>query len=223
MALEEVSKRRNLIALSICMALVQIALYYLVASTIRSDGSLAIVQPDTLLYCQAARRIAEGFPFSFSAGTGVSTGTTSVLYPFFLAVPYLIGFKGHSLIAAGFLLNSAFYIVFVVGWVLVACHAFAERPISRFVSSLLVSLFGPFAFCALAQSDIGLWMAVSAWLAFGLPGEGAYMCRLFSSHHGFVPREWLLCFPFWLSLSLICFASAELALMRWLQGYPCCL
>lgn len=168
MALEEVSKRRNLIALSICTALVQIALYYLAASTIRSDGSLAIAQPDTLLYCQAARRIAEGFPFSFSAGTGVSTGTTSVLYPFFIAVFYLIGFKGHSLIAAGFLLNSAFYIVFVVGWVFVACHAFAERPVSRFVSSLLVSLFGPFAFCALAQSDIGLWMAVSAWLAYGL-------------------------------------------------------
>ena len=168
MALEEVSKRRNLVAMGICVALIQIAFYYLAASTIRSDGSLAIVQPDTLLYCQAARRIAEGFPFSFSAGTGVSTGTTSVLYPFFLAVPYLIGFKGHSLIAAGFLLNSAFYIVFVVGWVLVACQAFAERPISRFVSTLLVSLFGPFAYCALAQSDIGLWMAVSAWLAYGL-------------------------------------------------------
>ena len=129
---------------------------------------MAIAQPDTLLYCQAARRIAEGFPFSFSAGTPVSTGTTSVLYPFILAVPYFLGFKGGSLLTAGFGLNAIFYLLFVVGWGMVACRVFAERPLSRVVSVALVAAFGPFAYCALAQSDIGLWMAVSAWLAYGL-------------------------------------------------------
>ena len=129
---------------------------------------MAIAQPDTLLYCQAARRIAEGFPFSFSAGTAASTGTTSVLYPFILAVPYLLGFRGGCLLTAGFGLNAIFYLFFVVGWGMVACRVFAERPLSRVVSITLVAAFGPFAYCALAQSDIGLWMAVSAWLAYGL-------------------------------------------------------
>ena len=77
MSVDELADRRNLLALAGCVALVQIAVYYLMGATIRSDGAMAIAQPDTLLYCQAARRIVEGAPFSFSAGTAVSTGTTS--------------------------------------------------------------------------------------------------------------------------------------------------
>ena len=164
----EFSRKRNLIVLACCAGLIQVACYYLAGATVRGDGAMAISQPDTLLYCQAARRIAEGFPFSFSFGTAASTGTTSVLYPFVLAVPYLLGFKGGGLILAGFLLNAAFYLLFLAGWVFVACRAFAERPVARFVSVALLASFGPFAYCALAQSDIGLWMAVSAWLAYGL-------------------------------------------------------
>ena len=166
--MNDISEKRTLVTVAGCVAVVQIALYYLAASTIRSDGALAIAQPDTLLYCQAARRIAEGSPFSFSPGTAVSTGTTSVLYPFLLAFLYWGGFKGTALIAAGFVLNAVLYLAFVVGWTFVACRVFAERPVSRIVSVALLALFGPFAYCALAQSDIGLWMAVSAWLAYGL-------------------------------------------------------
>lgn len=164
----EISKGRNLLLLAGCVALVQVACYYLAGATVRSDGSLAIAQPDTLLYCQAARRIAEGFPFSFSEGTAVSTGTTSVAYPFILAVPYMLGCKCGALLTAGFLLNAIFYLLFVVGWGAVACRVFEDRPAARVVSVALLALFGPFAYCALAQSDIGLWMAVSAWLAYGL-------------------------------------------------------
>ena len=164
----DISKRCNLLLLAGCIALIQIACYYVVGATVRSDGGMAIAQPDTLLYCQAARRIAEGFPFSFSEGTAASTGTTSVAYPFVLAVPYMLGCKGGALLTAGFLLNAIFYLLFVVGWTSVACRAFVERPIARVLSVALVASFGPFAYCALAQSDIGLWMAVSAWLAYGL-------------------------------------------------------
>ena len=170
MYLEEISKKRNLLSIAVCVAVVQVAFYYLVASMIRSDGSLAIAQPDTLLYCQAARRIAEGFPFSFSSGTAVSTGTTSVLYPFLLAFFYWMGFKGSTFLAAGFALNAVFYLLFVVGWGLIACRVFEAgiRSVARIISVALIVLFGPFAYCALAQSDIGLWMAVSAWIAYGL-------------------------------------------------------
>ena len=168
MGYSEISEKRNLLLLAGCIALIQVAGYYLVGATVRSDGAMAIAQPDTLLYCQAARRIAEGFPFSFSAGTAASTGTTSVLYPFILAVPYFFGFTGGSLLTACFVLNAIFYLLFVVGWGLIACRVFEDRPRARVLSVALLTSFGPFAYCALAQSDIGLWMAVSAWLAYGL-------------------------------------------------------
>ena len=91
------------------------------------DGALGTPEAQAVVPA-AARRIAEGFPFSFSEGTAASTGTTSVLYPFVLALPYAIGFTGGALFAAGFLLNAVFYVLFVLGWSAVACRAFAERP-----------------------------------------------------------------------------------------------
>ena len=148
------------------IGVVQMAFYYLAGATVRSDGGFGIAQPDTLLYCQAARRIVEGHPFSFSAGTAVSTGTTSVLYPFVLAIPYALGATGDALFRVGFILNAAFYLVFLLGWGL-TIRAKLANPFARIVAALLVALSGQAAYCAAAQSDIGLWMAVSALMIMG--------------------------------------------------------
>ena len=164
----EIHKRRSLLLFAGCVALIQIACYYVAGATVRGNGGMAIAQPDTLLYCQAARRIADGFPFSFSEGTAVSTGTTSVIHPFILSIPYLLGCRGAALLSAGFFLNAIFYLLFVFGWGAVACRALDKHLVARTVAVVLLATFGPFAYCALAQSDIGLWMAVSAWLAYGL-------------------------------------------------------
>lgn len=159
---------RKLVCWMLCIGLFQVAAYYLAGALVRSDGGFAIGQPDTLLYCQAARRIVEGHPFSFSAGTAASTGTTTVLYPFVLAALYAIGFTGDALIRAGFFLNALLYLAFLFGWGLVLRRIFADRPIAHATAALLISLFGPTAYCAMAQSDIGFWMAVSAFIAYGL-------------------------------------------------------
>lgn len=157
-----------MVPLMLLIGIVQIAGYYLMSTTIRSDGGFAVPQPDTLLYCQAARRIAEGHAFSFSAGSVASSGTTSVLYPFLLAVPYLLGAAGDSLLRAGFALNASFYLVFLCIWARIYLALFSERSISLATASLLTALFGPFAFCALSQSDTGFWMAISAGIVWGV-------------------------------------------------------
>ena len=105
-----VSERVPLLLLPLLAGVIQIACYYLAGMFASPDGAMPIPQPDTLLYCQAARRIVEGAPFSFSVGTAPSTGTTSVLYPFVLAIPYALGFTGDSLISAGFWLNAVFFL-----------------------------------------------------------------------------------------------------------------
>ena len=70
---------RHIAALLFFLGAFQIAGYYLAGALVRSDGGFAVPQPDTMLYCQAARRIAEGHPLSFSAGEAPTTGTTSHL------------------------------------------------------------------------------------------------------------------------------------------------
>lgn len=167
MELRDFPSRKNLLVLILCIGLIQIAAYYVSGMLATQDGCMAVPQPDTLLYCQAARRIVDGHPFSFSEGTAVSTGTTSILYPFLLAVPYALGATGDSLLTAGFLLNAAFYLVFLLGWG-VAILEWVEEQRPRLVAMLLLSLAGQPAYCCMAQSDIGCWLAVSGLLAAGL-------------------------------------------------------
>ena len=167
MTFSKLTSRQTIATLMLSIGLLQIAAYYLAGMLASPDGSMAVPQPDTLLYCQAARRIAEGYPFSFSNGSAVCTGTTSVLYPFILSVPYLLGAKGDALLTAGFALNAIFYLVFLLGWAK-AVQSWLERPVARLVATLLIALSGQIAFCAMAQSDIGCWLAASGWLAAGL-------------------------------------------------------
>lgn len=165
-------KSPKIVKLVVCLALVQVAAYYLAAVFAGVDGKVACPQPDSLLYLQAARRIVEGHPFSFSEGTAVCTGTTSVLYPFILAIPYWLGARGGSLFTAGFLLNALFYLVALVAWSKAAA-GWLKRPSSRVVAALLTVGSGAYAYAAFAQSDIGIWLAVSGLLAWGLACDKA--------------------------------------------------
>lgn len=156
-----------MILLALLIGIIQSALYWLVAMVTTPDGSWAPPQPDTLLYCQAARRVAEGHPFVFSAGSLPSTGNTTVLYPFLLALPYLMGFAGDALMAAAHVLNSVFFLVFLASWTAVFCR-WIEKPQAQVVGVLVLAIFGQTAYAAFAQSDIGFWLAISGLLAYSL-------------------------------------------------------
>ena len=163
----DVMKFRNLVKLALCLGLFQVAAYYFAGAMAGVNGGIACPQPDTLLYCQAARRIVEGHPFSFSIGSSVCSGTTTIIYPFILAIPYALGCTGGALLVAGFFLNSVFYLIGLLSWT-VAVHKWARDYASCVVAVLLIALSGAYANAALAQSDIGLWLAVSGLLAAGL-------------------------------------------------------
>lgn len=158
---------RLLAALLFSIGILQIAGFWFAGAMVNGSGPLAIPQPDTPLYLQSARRVAEGFPFSFSTGSAVSTGSTTVLHPFLFALPYLMGFDGGSFIACSFVINAAFYLVFLFCWGAVIRRWVAD-PASRLMAVLLLGFFGQTAYAAMALSDIGLWLAVSSLFVAGL-------------------------------------------------------
>ena len=163
-------EKANWITLMLCVGVIQVSAYYFASATVRPDGCLAVAQPDSALYLQAARRIVEGFPFSYSAGEAVCTGTTSVLYPLVLAVPCVLGLHGAASVAAAFLLNAAFYLLFLFCWARVIDLKVRE-PADKAVAGIALALFGHPALVSLAQSDIGLWLFVSSLLAWGLAAD----------------------------------------------------
>lgn len=153
----------ELLKLMLFCGLIQIGAYYFVGAMASPTNHVALPQPDTILYCQAARQIAEGQPFIFSPGDKPSTGTTSHLYPFLLAIPYALGATGDNLITAGFALNAVFYLIFILAWGVIAIRL-CQTPLARGVAGLLLALNGQATISALSQSDTGLFMAISAGL-----------------------------------------------------------
>lgn len=158
---------RRFAVLLFTLGFLQIAGYWFAGAMVNGPGPLAIPQPDALLYLQTARRVAEGHPFCYTVGSAPCTGTTSVLHQFVLAPFYLLGAKDESLVAAGFVLNAFFYLVFLAGWGCVIWRRVAD-PLARWLAGAGLALFGQVAYSAMAQSDIGMWLAVSALMAAGL-------------------------------------------------------
>lgn len=158
---------RLLAALLFSLGILQVAGFWFAGALVNGPGALAIPQPDAPLYLQAARRVAEGFPFSFSAGSAVSTGSTTILHPFLFAIPCLLGIADDSFVACAFVINALFYFIFLFSWGAVI-RSWVRDPFARILAVVLLALFGQTAYAALALSDIGLWLAVSGLFMAGL-------------------------------------------------------
>jgi len=62
-------------------------------------GTWSAPLDDVFIHFDFARETARGRPFQWSEGAGYSSGGTSLLYPFVLAVGYLLGFRKLDLMA----------------------------------------------------------------------------------------------------------------------------
>lgn len=63
----------------------------------QTGGEWSAPLDDVFIHFDYARATARGFPFQWSEGNGFSSGNTSVLYPFVLALGYWLGFQGLEL------------------------------------------------------------------------------------------------------------------------------
>ncbi len=75
------------------------ALSFWVPGLRATGGPFPVPLDDVFIHFNYARSIAEGHPFEWISGQGYSSGESSPLYPFLLAVGYLVGFRGTSLAA----------------------------------------------------------------------------------------------------------------------------
>lgn len=64
---------------------------------LQTRGEWSAPLDDVFIHFDYARAAARGFPFEWSEGNGFSSGNTSILYPFVLAIGYLFGFRNTNL------------------------------------------------------------------------------------------------------------------------------
>lgn len=82
---------------------------------IQTRGEWSAPLDDVFIHFDYARAAARGFPFEWSEGNGFSSGNTSILYPFVLALGYLGGLRSTNLMVwAGFVAIVSMLLFFVV-------------------------------------------------------------------------------------------------------------
>ncbi|MCZ2094827.1 MAG: hypothetical protein LC121_00885, partial [Anaerolineae bacterium] len=93
-----VSPRRSLFILLICvaLALVVFTFYYTISRT-QGGGQVVMPLDDAYIHFQYAHQIAVGQPYVYNPGLPATSGATSFLYPYLLAVGDLLGFRGLNL------------------------------------------------------------------------------------------------------------------------------
>lgn len=161
------NSQKNILTITLCIALTIISCTYILLST-AGDGVQSLAEPDTLLYLQYAKNLAQGNPYVFTEGDSPSTGSTTHLLPYLLAGLYRLGATGTAFVVAGFILNSFFYLgILTLFWLITR----KWYPEGQWLVMLMLVLSGHLASAVLRQTDIGLFTllttATFACLVYG--------------------------------------------------------
>jgi len=92
---------------------------------VQTGGEWSAPLDDVFIHFDYARATARGYPFQWSVGNGYSSGNTSLLYPFVLALGYLAGFRGSLLMVWAGIVAC----VSVFGLLVAARRLFAPLPV----------------------------------------------------------------------------------------------
>jgi hypothetical protein len=148
----------------------------------QTRGEWSAPLDDVFIHFDYARAAARGYPFQWSEGNGYSSGSTSVLYPFALALGYWGGFRGPELMIWAAILAA----VSVFGVLWAAYGLFRGLP--RWTSALApASLFSVGALCW------SLWSGMEVAFFLGIWGACLAVALAFEDRGGrSAPLAWAL-------------------------------
>ncbi len=123
----------------------------------QTRGEWSAPLDDVFIHFDYARSTARGYPFQWSPGNGYSSGNTSLLYPFVLALGYAVGFRGSSLMVwAGIVACTSIFAL-----LLVSARLFSVLP-------PWAKYAAPPAFFAIGALDWSLFSGMEVALFLGI-------------------------------------------------------
>jgi len=125
----------------------------------QTGGMWSAPLDDVFIHFDYARATARGYPFQWSEGNGFSSGNTSLLYPFVLALGYWGGFRGLLLMQWAAIVACASTLAFFL------CSARALNPLGRWAKYLL-----PPVVLSVGALNWSLWSGMENALHLGVWG-----------------------------------------------------
>jgi hypothetical protein len=129
----------------------------------QTGGEWSAPLDDVFIHFDYARSTAQGHPFEWVVGNGYSSGNTSLLYPFVLAIGWLVGFREQRLMIWAALLAMAC----VFGALLAVRALFLRGPSKDDAWARVSSYLAPPMVLGVGALDWSFWsgMEVSLFLA----------------------------------------------------------
>lgn len=96
-----------------------------------TGGRWILPLDDAYIHQQYARQAAAGYPFRYNSEDAPTSGATSLLYPFLLAIPWLLGARGDGLSAFAFLLGAACLLWSTIVGMRIARRIYADQFVEQ--------------------------------------------------------------------------------------------
>jgi hypothetical protein len=160
----------------------------------QTSGEWSAPLDDVFIHFDYARATASGHPFEWVIGNGYSSGNTSILYPFALALGYAGGFHGERLMIWAAIVAA----VCVFGTLLVARELLLDLGVARGRGGDLwaraASFLLPAFFLGLGSLDWSLWSGMEVAFFLGTWAVALHASRSLdrATRSDVAKRSWLV-------------------------------
>jgi hypothetical protein len=152
---------RLIFALFVLIAVAIFTLFVAVGYT-AGYGNLLMPLDDVYIHFQYAKQMALGQPYIYNPGQEPTSGATSFLYPYLLAVGYLLGFKGLWLGLWAMLIGLVALIA--AQWAVYRlCQTFDCPQWLSALTTVIFTLTGLVAWHFMSGMETGLMIALTLW------------------------------------------------------------
>jgi hypothetical protein len=169
--------QQRVLSLSIAIA---VLLLYILTSRSIGNGEPVMPVDDAYIHFQYARQIASLQPYVYNPGLAPTSGATSFLYPYLLAVGYALGFQGLSLGywamgIGGLALFGAMWAVYEIGMI------FSKSALLSLAVMTAFALNGAVAWHFMSGMETGFMMSFALLTLYGFVSRRLRLFTIFAT------------------------------------------
>lgn len=163
-----VFRRRSLFIWAVCVLLAgAVFLVYTMTSRAEGRGEFLLPLDDVYIHFQYARQLAVGQPYVYNPGLPASSGATSFLYPYMLAVGYNLGFQGLNLSLWAMVLGA----LALAGSLWLVYRLARSWNVPEWLAVGLVAIFafsGPVSWHFMSGMETGIVISLALWALYAV-------------------------------------------------------
>ena len=153
--------RRNFLIFTL-FSIIALSIFAIYFATQLGDLDFVMPLDDVYIHFQYARQLANGQPYSYNIGEPATSGATSFIYPYVLAVGYIAGFQGLNL-GIWAMLVGMFALIGAMGAIHRLCSIWNAPLWLAVATPILFAVTGSVSWHAMSGMETMLIVCLTLW------------------------------------------------------------